>query len=117
MLKYSLMLAMKARPRPQKLHELGSFLELCSYYRRFEPNFATAAANLHELTKKSSVYRWIEEQEEKAFQIWKRLLCTVPVLSYPVAGEKFVLHTDASGYGIVGMLSQVVNAVWKVIGY
>ena len=42
-------------PSPQNLRELRSFLELCTYYRRFVPNFASVAASLHELTKKSKV--------------------------------------------------------------
>lgn len=108
--------AVKDWPRPQNLHELRSFLGLCTYYRRFVPNFASIAASLHELTKKSRTYHWAEAQE-KAFQALKKLLCTAPVLSYPVAGEKFVIDSDASGYGIGGVLSQVVNGTEKVIGY
>ena len=108
--------AVKDWPRPKNLHELRSFLGLCTYYRRFVPNFASVAASLHELTKKSRTYHWTEIQEN-AFQTLKKLLCTAPLLSYPVAGEKFVLDSDASGYGIGGVLSQVVNDTERVIGY
>ena len=83
-------------PRPQNLHELRSFLGLYTYYRRFVPNFASVAASLHELTKKSKAYQWGESQE-KAFQTLKDLLCAAPVLAYPVPGEKFILDSDASG--------------------
>ena len=44
--------AVKDWPRPKNLHELRSFLGLCTYYRLFVPNFASVAASLHELTKK-----------------------------------------------------------------
>ena len=43
--------AVKDWSRPQKLHELHSFLGLCTYYIRFVPNFASVAVSLHELTK------------------------------------------------------------------
>ena len=37
------------------------------------------------------------------------------VLAYPVPGEKFILDSDASGYGIDGVLSQVVNGTERNI--
>lgn len=38
-------------------------------------------------------------------------------LAYPVAGEKFVVDTDASAYGIGEALSQIINGHEKVIAY
>ena len=78
------------------------------------PNFAIVAASLDELTKKSKVYQWGESQE-KAFQTLKDLLCAAPVLAYPVAGEKFILDSDAGEYG--GVLSLVVDWTEKILGY
>ena len=57
-------------------------------------NFASVAASLHELTKKSKAYQWRKSQE-KAFQTLKDLLCAAPVLAYPAPGEKFILNSDA----------------------
>jgi len=48
-------------PSPSNLHEVRSFLGLCSYYRRFVAGFASIAAPLHALTKKNAVFQWIEE--------------------------------------------------------
>ena len=75
------------------------------------PIFFDVAASLHELPKNSKVPRWGEPQE-KALQTLKDLLCGTPVLAYPVAGEKFILVNDASGYGV---LSQAVNSAKKLI--
>ena len=52
-----------------------------------------------------------------AFQTLKDLLCVAPVLAYLVPGEKFILNSDASGYGIGGVLSQVVNGTERVVGF
>ena len=79
--------AVKDWPRPHNLHELRSFLGLCSYYTHFVPNFARVAASLREVTKKSKAYQWGESQE-KAFQTLKDLLFSAPVLAYQVQGKE-----------------------------
>ena len=62
------------------------------------------------------MYQWGEPQE-KAFNTLNDLLCAAPVLAYPIPLKKFNLDSDASGYGISDVLSQVANATEKVIGY
>jgi hypothetical protein len=37
----------------------------------------------------------------------KGALCADPILAYPKPGEKFIVDTDASNFGIGGVLSQV----------
>ena len=74
--------AVKDWPRPQSLHELRSFIGLCTYYRRFVPGFANVAKSLHDLTKKNMPYKW-ESSQEEAFQELKRRLCTTPILGIP----------------------------------
>ena len=56
------------------------------------------------------------ESQEKPFQTLKHLLCAASVSVYPVPSEKFILKSDASRYGIGGVLSQVVNGIRKVVG-
>ena len=72
--------AVRDWPTPKNLHELRSFLGLCTYYRRFVPNFASVASSLHELTKKNRVFEWNKEQEV-AFQILKNRLSTNRIFS------------------------------------
>jgi hypothetical protein len=108
--------AVRDWPRPNNLHELRSFIGLCTYYRRFVPGFANVAKSLHELTKKDKAFQWNQEREE-AFQELKRRLCTAPVLAYPVPGKTFIVDTDASNDGIGGVLSQEINGQEKVIAY
>ncbi|MCO5595899.1 hypothetical protein L7F22_049950 [Adiantum nelumboides] len=49
-------------PEPVNLHEVRSFLGLCSYYRRFIRFFAEIAAPLYDLTRKGVVFRFGERQ-------------------------------------------------------
>lgn len=103
-------------PAPKDLHELRSFIGLCTYYRRFVEGFSTICKPLYILTEKSREWQWGPEQED-AFQILKRALTTAPILAYPNERDPFVLDTDASNFGIGGVLSQVQNGVERVIAY
>ena len=54
-------------PEPKNLHELRSFIGMCSYYRRFIEKFSMLAGPLHNLTKKNVKFVWMEKEKE-AFQ-------------------------------------------------
>ncbi|MCO5547780.1 hypothetical protein L7F22_001232 [Adiantum nelumboides] len=69
----------KTGPKPVNLHEVRSFLGLCSYYRRFIRFFAEIATPLHDLTCKSVVF-WFGERRQQAFKLLKEKLTTEPVL-------------------------------------
>jgi hypothetical protein len=47
----------------------------------------------------------------------KGALCAAPILAYPHPGEKFIVDTDSSNFGIGGVLSQVQDGQERVIGY
>ena len=98
--------AIRNWPVPTNLKELRSFLGLAGYYRRFIPHFAALSSPLVEMTKKTVLYHWDDEQE-KAFTALKECLCAPPVLIYPHAERRYILDTDASDYGIGAVLSQV----------
>ena len=101
---------------PTNLTDVRSFLGLCSYYRRFIPQFSTTAKPLTKLTEKNQGFKWGTEQEE-AWAVLKQKLLTAPILAYPDPQCEFILDTDASAYGIGAVLSQVQNGQEKVISY
>ncbi|GFT55559.1 uncharacterized mitochondrial protein AtMg00860 [Nephila pilipes] len=86
-------------PLPETVHELRSFLGLCSYYRRFVRNFSTIARPLPKLTEAKFNFNWTEYCQ-KSFNSLKQALTTSPVLTYPRTDEAFILDTDASNEGI-----------------
>ena len=66
---------------------------LCSYYRRFVPNFADVANPLHVLAQDTGTnLKWTEEANE-AFQRLKQLLTSTPVLGYPKTDLIIVEHS------------------------
>ncbi|GFS70927.1 retrovirus-related Pol polyprotein from transposon opus [Nephila pilipes] len=103
-------------PRPETVHELRSFLALCTYYRRFVRNFSTIARPLHKLTEAKSNFNWTEDCQ-KSFNSLKQALTTSPVLTYPRTDEDFILDTDASNEGIGAVLSQKIGNGECVIAY
>ena len=78
-------LAIQTWPHPTNNRETKQFLGLCSYYRRFVPNFAHIAAPLHALTREQNKFVWSEEAEQAFLQL-KRFLTAPPVLGYPEPG-------------------------------
>ena len=93
-------------PEPTNLKELGSFLGLASYYRKFVRAFAEKAHPLTALTKKNAKWKWGNEERD-AFNCIKQCLTTRPILGYPDFTREFIIYTDASGYGIGAALAQM----------
>ena len=93
-------------PEPTNQKELGTFLGLASYYRKFVRAFAEKAHPLTALTKKSAQWKWGTE-ERGAFNCIKQCLTTKPILGYPDFTREFIIYTDASGYGIGVVLAQM----------
>lgn len=103
-------------PSPTSVTEVRRFLGMASWYRRFIPQFATLTAPLSALVGKKRKWQW-SEVNESAFNAIKERLVTAPVLSRPNFDLPFVVQTDASGYGIGAVLTQIHDDGEHVISY
>ena len=92
-------------PTPTSVSHIRSFLGTAGYYRRFIKDFSTIALPLSELTKDNVKFAWTARQEE-SFRRLKRAVSQGPVLVLPNPDLPFVVHTDASGFGVGAVLSQ-----------
>ena len=92
---------------PQTKKDVRMFLGLAGYYRKFIANFASIAAPLTDLTKKTAPKKvnWTAKCEQ-AFQQLKECRCDSPVLRSPDFSRIFILQTDASDRGVGAVLSQ-----------
>jgi hypothetical protein len=90
---------------PTTVTEVRSFLGFVGFYRYFIPNFSKIARPLLNLTKKATVWNW-DEDCNRAFTTLKTLVCERPVLVQPDYTKRFILHTDASAYGVGAVLLQ-----------
>lgn len=52
-----------------------------------------------------------------AFNLLKEKLTAAPVLACPNFSVKITLQTDASNYGLGGVLTQMINSHERVIAY
>ena len=93
-------------PEPRNIKELQSFLGLASYYRKFIRAFTEKAHSLTKLIRKDIKWEWGNDQRD-AFECIKSCLTQSPILKYPDFTREFIIHTDASGYGIGAVLAQM----------
>ncbi|GJS58245.1 putative reverse transcriptase domain-containing protein [Tanacetum coccineum] len=90
---------------------LKIILGLLKKEKLFIYGFSLIAKPLTKLTQKNKKYEWGEDEEE-AFQMLKKKLCSVPILALPEGSEDFVVYCDASikGFGAVLMQREKVIA-------
>lgn len=59
----------------------------------------------------------MDSRKRKCYHYLKCLLTNTPILEYPDVKEPFILDTNASAFGVGGVLSQIQNVEEKVIAY
>ena len=101
-------------PRPKTSSQVRRFVGVCSWYRRFVPNFSSIMSPLTKLTGKKIKWHWGPDCEE-AFITMKNKLVSAPILACPDFDQEFDLLCDASGTGIACILSQVQNGTERII--
>lgn len=98
--------AVKSFPLPVNVHSVRQFLGLAGYFRKYIKDFATIAKPLTHLIKKDVQFSWGNEHQE-AFEALKEKLVSRPVLAIYDPERQTEIHTDASKWGIAGILLQV----------
>ena len=108
--------AIQAIPIPKDVKTLQSFLGLVGYYRKFIYGFADICHNLYGLTKILAKFDWTQAHTD-SFEKLKFCLTNEPILAHPNYNYPFIIHTDASEFGIGAVLSQIINGQERVIQY
>ena len=104
----------KSWPVPDK--SVCQFLGFVGYYRRFIPSFADVAKPLVTLTGKDVPFVW-DSSCSTAFAALRAALMDTPILAFPTETGLYILYTDASNFGLGGVLSQVQNSQERVVAY
>ena len=107
---------------PSTIKGVREFLGFTGYYRRFVPDYSTVAQPLVRLLGKDCKFKWTDACQEiyilsYAFKALRALLIKAPVLAFPKEDLPYIVDTDASDYGIGGVLSQCIEGTEHVIAY
>jgi predicted aspartyl protease/transposase InsO family protein len=103
-------------PVPSSQRNVRSFLGMCSWYRRFIPDFAGLTAPLNDLLKVRIKFEW-KEDHQRAFDCLKQKLISAPILSCPDFSHPFTIECDSSDFGVGSVLLQHINNEERVIAY
>ena len=106
----------KSWPVPDCLKSVRQFLGFVGYYRRFIPRFADVATPLVHLTGKDVPFVW-DAGCSAAFLALRASLIDSPILAFPTETGQYVLDTDASNFGLGGVLSQIQDDRELVVAY
>ena len=106
----------KLWPVPDCLKSVRQFLGFVGYYRRFIPRFADVATPLVYLTGKDVPFVW-DSSCAAAFRELRAALIDAPILAFPTETGQYILDTDASNFGLGGVLSQIQNDQERVVAY
>ena len=95
-------------PEPKSQKALLRYIGLCQYLHRFIPQMHFPLSILTKLTAKSKTRRIkMTDEERKAFNDLKAMVRKTDYLLHPDLQKEFHVFTDASKYGIGGMLAQI----------
>ncbi|KAG1927215.1 hypothetical protein F2P79_024404 [Pimephales promelas] len=90
---------------PDSRVALQRFLGFANFYRRFIRNFSQVAAPLTALTSSKTRFVWSGNAQD-AFDRFKRLFTSAPILITPDPKRQFIVEVDASEIGVGAVLSQ-----------
>ena len=107
-------------PRPRTVTALRGSLGLANYFRSFVRNRSNVVAPLHKMTvsttHKHSRVTWNAETI-KAFQDIRQAISQCPLMHFIDNVSPIHLYTDASDYGVGGVLFQKVGDEMKPISF
>ena len=95
--------------------ELATFLGFENFYHSHIGDLSSDAGMLCAAAKPDS-FQW-KAQCEEAFQQLNWKLIRSALLAHTFFSKPFLLSTDATGYGVAGLLLQEENGIERPIGY
>ena len=106
----------KNMPDPQNVTELRRLLGMINFLGRYIPNLSTTLRPTTELLESDKTWSWGESQSA-AFTKIKESLSNLPTLAFFDLTKPTTVSSDASSYGIGGVLLQEHDGVMKPVGY
>eukprot|EP00834_Sanchytrium_tribonematis_P004886 NODE_265_length_11346_cov_0.635814.p2 type:complete len:335 gc:universal NODE_265_length_11346_cov_0.635814:5518-4514(-) len=95
-------------PRPKTRRQVRSVLGALNFFRRFIPQLSSVLQPLTRLTSEKVKFQWTTIEEAALIQATESL-AKASLLVYPDFQQAFHIMTDASDYGIGGVVFQIKN--------
>lgn len=108
--------AVQEWPVPTTVKEVQAFLGFANYNRDYVPMYSQKANPLTELTKKDTLFKWGEAQQQ-AFESIKESLGKNTLLKTFQGNQPTKMETDASDKALGGCILQRENGKWRPIAY
>lgn len=99
---------------PTNVTELKSYLGLINYYNKFIPNLSSKLYYLYNLLKSNVQFKW-DDNCNRALEKSTHLLLETDFLEFYDPDKPIIVVTDASGYGLGGVIAHIVDGVEKPI--
>ena len=103
-------------PAPENIHDIQDFLGFANFYHRFVDGFSRVVSPITILLRKGQRFHW-SRQAQSAFDELKRRFTTAPILKHFDPDLPIRLHTDASGFAISGIVSQLHDPHWHLVAF
>ena len=101
---------------PENVSELRRVMGMINYLGRYMENLADITKPMNMLLKNDTVWQWGPDQE-KAFNKVKQAIITAPTLAHYDVDKQTMVSSDASSYGIGGLIQQLHGSEWKPVAY
>ena len=95
-------------PTPHDKTTLRAFLGLVGYYSKFCLDFATLVEPMRALIRGDQTFKWTDKAQESFLKV-KQAIANNITLEFFDPDCETIVTTDASGYGVSGVLSQIKN--------
>ncbi|GAB7336849.1 hypothetical protein MBLNU13_g00019t1 [Cladosporium sp. NU13] len=104
-------------PAPRNLKELQGFLGFANFYRRFIAKYSIITSPLTKLLKGGQEWCWPADSAA-AFEELKSRFASAEVMRHYDPTLRTKLETDASAFGISGILSQLhADGKWRPVAF
>jgi Reverse transcriptase (RNA-dependent DNA polymerase)/RNase H-like domain found in reverse transcriptase/Integrase zinc binding domain/Chromo (CHRromatin Organisation MOdifier) domain/Aspartyl protease len=109
-------IAINEWPIPTNVEEIQIFLGFANFYRRFIEGYSRVVSPITLLLRKGQRFHWSADCQA-AFEKLKCRFTSAPILKHFDPDYPIRLHTDASGFAISGILSQLHGSTWHPIAF
>ena len=101
---------------PENVTEMKRYIGILNYLGRHISNLSEMSQPLNDLLKKDVIWKWGDPQKE-AFRKTKNAVSTAPTLAFYDVNKSTMVSSDASSYGLGGVLVQLHDDTWQPVAY